>query len=198
MEVKKKLTMGVQWFFGDPYKNSQYMCETRDVFKARVEHLDRELLKKFKNHEAEVALVSAIIYEIGHNCFDHNLGKWRDVVGCWYQCEVDQQQAWFLLADRGQGILASLKNVVPNLKTDQEALQIAFEKKISGRSPEKRGNGLKFVRGVINANSNRGLFCVSGQGRIYLGGRSKDISSVVEQSMFGEGTLTVINWIFES
>ena len=40
MEVKKKLTMGIQWFFGDPSKNSQYMCETRDVFKCRCPYVD--------------------------------------------------------------------------------------------------------------------------------------------------------------
>lgn len=198
MEVNQKLAMGIQWFFGEPSKNSQYMCETRDVFKARVDHLDKELLKKFKNHESEIALVSAIIYEIGHNCFDHNLGKWRDVVGCWYQCEVEQNQAWFLLADRGQGILASLKNVVPDLKTDQEALYLAFEKKISGRHPERRGNGLKFVRGVINSNPSRGLLCVSGKGKIHFGGRSQNVLDMIKYDKLGQGTLTIINWFFES
>ena len=36
--------------------------------------------------------------------------------------------------------------------TDMEAVEIAFTKRISGRSPEQRGNGLKFVSEAIRQN----------------------------------------------
>ena len=49
-----------------------------------------------------------------------------------------------VLADFGRGIRASLKSVF-NAKSDQEAVEIAFTKQLSGRAPEQRGNGLKFV-----------------------------------------------------
>jgi len=35
---------------------------------------------------------------------------------------------------------------VPELSTDEEAVRTAFTKVVSGRAPESRGNGLKFVR----------------------------------------------------
>jgi hypothetical protein len=43
------------------------------------------------------------------------------------------------------------------LADHQEALTIAFERIVSGRRPERRGNGLKFVRSVIHAHADRGL-----------------------------------------
>ena len=51
-----------------------------------------------------------------------------------------------VLADRGQGVLKTLKKVKPELKNDSEALKTAFIERISGRAPEARGNGLKFTK----------------------------------------------------
>jgi len=56
------------------------------------------------------------------------------------------------LADRGLGILFTLKKVRPELKSHKEALKVAFTETISGRAPESRGNGLKFVRNIITQN----------------------------------------------
>ena len=67
-------------------------------------------------------------------------------------------------------VLASLQNVVPGLTDHQQALVIAFERMVSGRHPERRGNGLKFVRSVINVHAGRGLMSVSGRGALALGG----------------------------
>jgi len=77
---------------------------------------------------------------------------------------------WSVIADRGQGVLASLRRVLPGLQRDQYALDTAFSKIISGRSPEKRGNGLKFVREVVNGCTHRGLVFLSGTGEIGFGG----------------------------
>ncbi|MEK7376141.1 MAG: hypothetical protein AABZ57_03090, partial [Candidatus Margulisiibacteriota bacterium] len=43
--------------------------------------------------------------------------------------------------------------VVPDLKDDLSAVQTAFSKVVSGRSPEQRGNGLKFVSKAIKDKS---------------------------------------------
>ena len=56
------------------------------------------------------------------------------------------------MADRGQGLLKTLRKVKPELKNDNQALQTAFTEVISSRMPEARGNGLKFVRQVISDN----------------------------------------------
>ena len=53
------------------------------------------------------------------------------------------------MADRGQGVQKTLKRVRPQIADDEEALKIAFTEIVSGRAPESRGNGLKFVRKII-------------------------------------------------
>jgi len=64
----------------------------------------------------------------------------------------DDKTKSIILADRGQGILSTLKQVRPELNNSVDALKIAFTETISGRKEEARGNGLKFVRSVITKN----------------------------------------------
>jgi hypothetical protein len=71
------------------------------------------------------------------------------------------------LADRGIGVLATLKRVRPNLNTHEAALATAFTEIISGRAPEERGNGLKFVKKVITENP-MGLVFQSGDTEVIL------------------------------
>jgi len=123
-------------------------CRTRDVFQARLEKLQSTLSQEWPI--ATVSLVTAIAGEIGNNSFDHNLGNWPDVTGVFFSYSM--RNKFVVLADRGQGILATLKRVKPNLSSPQEALKAAFTEKISGRLPEARGNGLKFVRQVVTGN----------------------------------------------
>jgi|GEM_PF-6173136 len=59
--------------------------------------------------------------------------------------------------------------VDPSIRTDQQALDAAFSRILSGRSPEKRGNGLKFVKQIINGDSKRGLLFLSGTSQMILG-----------------------------
>lgn len=119
-------------------------CTTRDVGQARIERLVAELIRQGWN-DGEAGLLAAVIGEIVGNCFDHNLGKWRDVPGCWLETTVDRDVFRAVVADRGQGVLATLRQVLPELQDDKQALQVAFTKNITGRAPEQRGNGLKFV-----------------------------------------------------
>ena len=85
--------------------------------------------------------------EIGNNSFDHNLGNWPDISGIFFSYDTNKRQ--IALADRGQGILRTLKRVKPDVRNDEDALHIAFTEVISGRSPEARGNKLKFVLEVV-------------------------------------------------
>lgn len=124
-------------------------CETRDVFKARLDRmaiiLDNEpVAKEF------ASLLTAMAGEIGDNSFDHNFGNWPDVPGVFF--DYDTGKRIIVLADRGLGIRATLTRVRPDLKDDIMALRVAFTERISGRAPEQRGNGLKFVRNVAIEN----------------------------------------------
>lgn len=101
-------------------------------------------------HNKIFPLLTAITGEIGNNSFDHNLGNWPDVLGIFFAYNVHKGN--IVLADRGQGILATLRKVKPELANHQDALYTAFTEVISGRSPEYRGNGLKFVKEVVIAN----------------------------------------------
>lgn len=129
--------------------SESFYCETSDVFSARLQSLSAQLerIAELKNI---FPLIIAIVGEIGNNSYNHNIGNWPDVPGTFFAYNINQGQ--IVLADRGQGVLKTLKRVIPNLKTDKEALEIAFTRYISGRAPEDRGNGLKFVKDVIIAN----------------------------------------------
>ncbi len=172
-----------QWVTGPSAEmKAEEICASRDVFRARLDRFYADLLRSVKS-EAECALTSAMVGEIGNNCFDHNLGQWRDVPGCWFDHGVlDGSMRWIVIADRGQGVLSSLQRVEPTLKTDQEALEVAFSKVVSGRSPEKRGNGLKFVRQVINGHASQGLLFLSGKGKIGFGGGFNKAESLLGRS----------------
>jgi hypothetical protein len=146
------------------------MSPTRDVFRARLDRFYKQM-GDLSWPEADRALLTAVIGEIGNNCFDHNLGQWRDEIGCWFEWGFlpENRMSWIVIADRGQGIRASLTRVDPSIQTDQEALDAAFSRILSGRSPERRGNGLKFVKQIVNDDSKRGLLFLSGEGQIVLG-----------------------------
>lgn len=120
-------------------------CTTRDVFQARLEDYHNKLSTQLSIDSA--ALVIAVTGEIGNNSFDHNLGNWPDMMGIYFG--VDTNRKSVVLADRGLGVLATLRRVDPTLANDTEALTVAFTKVISGRYPEARGNGLKFVRSIV-------------------------------------------------
>jgi len=129
--------------------DSQIYCETRDIFQSRLEALQFEL-GKILPLEGIVSLVIAVAGEIGNNSYDHNLGNWPDIMGIFFY--YDEKNKSIILADRGQGILSTLKHVRPELNSSTEAMKIAFTETISGRQSEARGNGLKFVKSVIINN----------------------------------------------
>lgn len=143
--------------------NTQFCCATRDVFQSRLDTMLPELLKIISEDKAY--FLYAIAGEIGNNSFDHNIGKWKDMPGIFFG--HDLKNKIIALADRGQGILTTLRQVKPDLDSDTKALEVAFTKRISGRSPENRGNGLKFVNNTISQN-NFHLDFFSGNGEIEI------------------------------
>lgn len=127
---------------------STFYCADSSVFQARLSKLQTALIKAGIADQL-VPLVVAVAGEIGDNSFDHNLGNWPDTPGVFFGYDVAQRQ--IVLADRGLGILATLRRVRPELKNHVAALRVAFTEIVSGRAPEARGNGLKFVRQVVAA-----------------------------------------------
>lgn len=186
----------LNWFQSGKTDKMTEVCETRDIFSARLGHFIP--LQSRGLSEEELPLIIATTGEIGNNSFDHNMGQWKDIPGCWFEIQVLRHRLWVLIADRGQGIYRSISRVVPDILDEQSAVQKAFEEQLSGRAPEKRGNGLKFVRKLIMETSERGIACRSGRGAVFYGDFGEDcfhlLKSLPEQDF---GTVTLIAWSLE-
>ncbi|MDE2313001.1 MAG: hypothetical protein KGL04_02350, partial [Elusimicrobia bacterium] len=180
----------------EPAENpEEFLCRTRDAFTARLPRLASFAEAGLKRDD--VPLVVSAAGEVGNNCFDHNLGAWRDVPGCWFEAQATGGRLWICIADRGQGVLRTLARADPALADEQAALTAAFERIISGRAPENRGNGLKFVRSVVGAGENRGLACRSGAGVVDYGRLGPECrAELAGFSEKSEGTITLILWSF--
>jgi len=126
-----------------------FYCSDSSIFQGRLYKL-RTALSKNQEIEAIFSLLISVVGEIGDNSFGHNLGNWPDVIGIFFSYDVKNRV--IVLADRGQGVFKTLKRVRPELPDDSEALKVAFTEIVSGRAPESRGNGLKYVRAVIENN----------------------------------------------
>ena len=162
--------LGYDWITADPENvdvGSDYYCETRDVFQARLDRMVDDLLANNNIKTEKAYLVSAVAGEIGNNSFDHNLGNWVDVMGIFFGYNFVGNELKIVLADRGQGVLKTLKKVKSELENDSEALETAFTERISGRAPEARGNGLKFSKESIK-RENMHLIFTSGNAQAEL------------------------------
>ncbi|MGQ0504930.1 MAG: winged helix-turn-helix transcriptional regulator [Myxococcaceae bacterium] len=173
--------------------NDSCRNETRDALTARLPRM-----KTFLHHGLPPEVLPLVISttgEVANNSFDHNLGQWQDAPGCWMEGEVIGRQLWICVGDRGQGVFRSLSRVDPSLTDDQAALETAFEKMLSGRAPEKRGNGLKFVRNNVEQRPGAGLACCSGTGLVSFGEWGERCADVLRRHFTKvEGTFTLIVW----
>lgn len=172
--------------------NEEY-CETRDIFQARLDKMVNSLLNIKEIRQEDVYMAAAIAGEIGNNSFDHNLGSWPDIMGVFFGYELAGRELKIALADRGQGLLATLKRVKPELKNDGKALFTAFNERISGRAPEPRGNGLKFVKENIKDRKMRLLF-MSGFALAEL----NDKMTIKEANDNIRGSLAIISFKYAS
>ena len=112
------------------------------------------------------SLLTLVAGEIGDNSFAHNFGNWPDLPGVFYAYDIAKRV--IVLADRGRGVKATLQQIRPTLATDVDALKVAFTEIVSGRNPEKRGNGLKVVRNVVEKSDQIGLLFRSGIGIVTI------------------------------
>jgi len=128
-----------------------FYCPDSSIFQARLirmQNLLADVPSVIANNT--LSLLVAITGEIGNNSFDHNIGNWPDRPGIYFGYDVNKGE--IVLADRGRGVLATLRTVRESLNNHADSLRVAFTEIISGRAPEERGNGLKFVRRVILEN----------------------------------------------
>jgi len=163
-------------------------CATRDVFTARLERMSNQLASVPELHPL-VSLITAVAGEIGNNSFDHNIGNWPDLPGVYFGYDVSRR--YLVLADRGVGVLHTLQHVRPALATAQDALRVAFTERVSGRDPEARGNGLKFVRKVITENPLRLTFR-SGDAQLQL--RQNDVELNIKSAPPLRGCLAILQF----
>lgn len=169
--------------------NSDLYCATNDVFQSRLVRM-QNALAKVENLSTPFSLIVAVVGEIGNNSFDHNLGNWRDLPGIFFGYNFEKK--YIVLADRGQGVLKTLKRVKPELTTHAEAMQVAFTEIISGRAPESRGNGLKFVKNVVVENPLTLLF-ESGDAKLYLQKEDKELK-ITEKNPPLQGCIAVLQF----
>ena len=153
-----------EWILEDSELPALFYCSNSSVFQARLTKLELLLMNE-SGLERLFSVIVAIAGEIGNNSFDHNLGKWPDTPGIFFGYDISKRH--IVLADRGLGILETLRQVRPALKSHVEAVQVAFTEILSGRAPERRGNGLKFVREVAIAQPIDLLF-ISGDAEVRI------------------------------
>ena len=152
---------------------SEYYCPDSLVFKIRLGKLEKDL-SKIDEVKNIFPLITAIVGEIGNNSYDHNLGNWPDIRGIFFAYDINKKQ--IALADRGQGLLKTLRKVKPSLSNDKEALEVAFTEIISSRMPEARGNGLKFVRLVVSDNNSFSVEFYSGNAKLFIKQGSENLN----------------------
>ena len=120
-----------------------YHCQNTAIFQAKLTSFETALMRR-PGFEKLFSIIVAVTGEIGNNSFDHNLGQWPDEPGIFFGYDV--KEGLVVLADRGLGVLKTLRHARPALSSHSEAVEVAFTEVVSGRSPEKRGNGLRPFR----------------------------------------------------
>ena len=172
-------------------------CDTRDVFEGRLAKLASSAQREATFSADESYLLAAVVGEIGNNCFDHNIGHWKYEPGLHFVPFITKRSVSIVIADRGRGVYQSLSSIYKDIKDPQSALEAAFQKRISGRFPERRGNGLKFVRQVINGDKQRGIWCQSSGASVTYGKLAElarsNCNPQEDVSRCG-GTITFIVW----
>lgn len=167
----------------------EFYCQNSSDLQFRVKKLENDL-SEIEGMKEIYPLIVAAVGEIGNNSFDHNLGNWPDIPGIFFGVDLIKRQ--IVLADRGQGIFKTLKRVKPELENDEQALETAFMEIISGRAPEVRGNGLKFVKRVVPL-AHIDLFFQTGTAALNLSDKDSAVVVMSEKIKF-RGCLALINF----
>jgi excisionase family DNA binding protein len=168
---------------------ADFYCSTSEVFKARLERMAREMETK-KTLRDIGPVVASVVGEIGNNSFDHNIGNWPDVPGAFFAYDLGKRTV--VLADRGRGVLSTLRATRPQLRADAEALRVAFTEVLTGRAPEHRGNGLKYVRKAVTKFGFR-LSFHSGAAKVEIEGFSGGVR-IIENEDIVKGSLALLRF----
>lgn len=189
--VKDLFKLARNWVLRDSgiEPHSDFYCQDVSVFQAQLSRMEKDLGKIRKLNEI-FPLITAITGEIGNNSFDHNLGNWPNIPGIFFAYDLSKGK--IVLADRGQGILTTLKRAKPKLSTHQNALRTAFTEVVSGRAPEYRGNGLKFVKDVA-LNNEINLFFQTGDAQLKIEKGNSDLK-VKKSNICLNGCLVLIKF----
>lgn len=177
------------WVLNEGDLPDNHYCLNSAIFQSRLAKMEN-LMMQNKISEDFASRIVSIAGEIGNNSFDHNLAQWPDVPGIFFAYDLNKKQ--IVLADRGLGILKTLKRVKPEIKNDEQALEVAFTEIISGRAPEERGNGLKYVKFIISKNFIN-LFFQTGNAILNLNANSSDLKISKSKDNF-HGCLVLIKW----
>ena len=156
--------LAFDWAINGTEFPDKFYCKNSSIFQARLVKMEQALLGK-KEFEKLYSLIVLVTGEIGDNSFANNLGKWPDTLGIFFGYDIRKRV--IVLADRGVGVLQTLSRIRPELSDHVSALKTAFTEFISGRAPEKRGNGLKLVREVTTTQPIDLLF-MSGDGEVRI------------------------------
>ena len=183
------IKLAYEWAKEESELPSTFYCSNSAVFQARLTTLETLLMQQ-PGLEKLYSLVTLIAGEIGNNSFDHNLGKWPDVSGIFFGYNLIKRH--IVLADRGLGILETLRQVRPTLKNHVEAIEVAFTEFLSGRAPEKRGNGLKLVREVAMSQP-IDLFFQSGDAEVRIKNPNRAFNLTRGQEIL-RGCFAIINF----
>jgi len=181
--------LAYDWLTLDKKFPQEFYCQNSSEFQARLIKMESFLMQN-KSVENIACLIVSIAGEIGDNSFAHNLGQWPDTPGIFFAYDLRRKQ--IVLADRGLGVLKTLKKIKPSLKNHAQALRSAFTEIISGRSPEARGNGLKFVRKIVSEN-HIDLFFQSGNSQLEMQGGSPELKITKAAKSF-RGCLALISF----
>ncbi len=160
------------WIASQEEFPKRFYCENSSVFFARITKMQGLMIQN-KDTKNLFSQLGSMAGEIGNNSYDHNIGQWPDVPGIFFGFDLNKKQ--IVLADRGVGILKTLKRVRPELKNHKEALKTAFTEMISGREPEGRGNGLKYVKKIVLENPIN-LFFQTGDAELTLNANSSELN----------------------
>ena len=183
--------LALKWVKSEQENEPQrlFYCENIGIFNYRLGKLEKELMS-VPEFTKSYSLTTSMVGEIGNNSFDHNIGNWPDVPGVFFGYNIKARRV--VLADRGQGILKTLSRVI-KLKDDAEALKVAFTEILSGRAPEPRGNGLKYVKQIITDNKYYALEFQTGDAKLTLKYQDIDLK-IIKTSFEIKGCLALITF----
>jgi excisionase family DNA binding protein len=166
-----------------------FYCTSIEKFKTRLERMAHEMETR-ETLKDNGPIIASVAGEIGNNSFDHNIGNWPDTPGAFFAYDLGKRV--IVLADRGRGVLSTLRAAKPDLMDDASALRIAFTEVITGRTPEQRGNGLKYVRKAVTKFTLRLLF-QSGTAEIELT-NGNDVIAPVQSVTRVQGSLALLQF----